>query len=334
MNVLKKIFSGGKFSKINFRKIPPAQIFSHTSSSQFFVKNFGSENKSKNSPPDDENKCEKEQCGCHSNSNSNSNSNTSHSAEDPTLMQELKSKNYQIVECINLGKFKEAIELSDDYINKIKENFGDEHPFYCSAINNKAYVLKICGEYSEASLLFEEVIEKYIKMSGGRNNDKVLISMHNLATLYKDWGKFDKSLSMFEEILKIVEKSNLDTDLSSRDGKLKLNLIANIYNSAAGLYSRIQKYEESDRLFDLSYKIISTNFGENTLPIATVLNNIGLSLKDRGRFEEAMEKYSKALTIREELLAKDHPDITIIRHNIEKLKNEMELKNNKSGNKI
>ena len=108
-----------------------------------------------------------------------------------------------------------------------------------------------------------------------------------------------------------------------KTGKLRLNIIANIYNSAGGLYRQLKNYTESDRLFNLAYNIIKENFGEKTLPTATVLNNQGLSLKDQGKFNEAMEKYIKVLEIRQELLDKDHPDIALIKHNIEQLKTEM-----------
>jgi tetratricopeptide (TPR) repeat protein len=270
---------------------------------------------SNNSNSNEASSCSKQNCGCHS-------------TPQDDLERDLKSKNYKIIECINLGKYDEALDLSDDFINTIKTNFGDDHPFYCSALNNKAFILKTCGEFDEAKIIFDEVTEKYRTLYG-ENNEKVIITLHNLATLHKDNKEYEKSLEIYEKILKIIERENINIE-QEKTGNLRLNVIANIYNSAGGLYRQIKNFKEGDRLLSLSYNIIKVNFGENTLPISTILNNMALSLKDQARYEEAMEKYNTALKIKLDLLDKDHPDIIMLRHNIVQLKNEMaENLNNK-----
>ena len=255
--------------------------------------------------------CGKEHCGCHP-------------PQEDNIEKELKAKNYKIIECINLGKYDEALDLSDEFINMVKSNFGDEHPFYLSALNNKAFILKTCGEYEEAIPIFSEVVDKYKKLLG-ENNEKVIITLHNLATVYKESKQFENSLEIYEKILNLINKQHIKIE-GEQTGKLRLNIIANVYNSAGGLYRQLKNYKEADKLFALAYTIIKENFGENTLPIATVLNNMGLSLKDQGKFEQAMELYEKVLEIRKKLLDENHPEITLIKHNIEQLKNEMNNK--------
>jgi tetratricopeptide (TPR) repeat protein len=259
-------------------------------------------------------------CGCHSNK-----PNKEETKEDK-IEKDLKGMNNKIIEFINLGKYDEALELSEDFINMIKTNFGDEHPFYCSALNNKAFILKTVGSLDEAQVIFEEVVEKYKKLYG-ENNEKVIITLHNLGTLLKEAKEFDKSIAIYEKILKIIKEQNVEVE-GEQSGKLRLNIIANIYNSAGGLYRQIKNYKESDRLFNLALNIIKANFGDRTLPAATVINNIGLSLKDQGKLTEAMERYNEVLSIREELLDKDHPEVNLIKHNIEQLN--LEMKTNKN----
>ena len=254
-------------------------------------------------------------CGCHS----------TKKEEDP-IEKKLKGMNYKIIENINTGKFEEALEQSEEFISEVKSNYGDEHPFYCSALNNKAFILKTCGMYDEAQVIFEEVIDKYKKLYG-ENNEKVLITMHNLGTLLRDAKEYEKSLEIYEKLLNMINNENIEVE-GEKTGNLRLNIIANVYNSAGGLYRQLKNHSQGDKYFALAYNIIKENFGEHTLPIAMVLNNMALSLKDQGKFEEAMEKYTKALQIRKELLPEDHPDLTMIKHNIEQLKNEM---NNLSG---
>ena len=60
--------------------------------------------------------CENHSCGCKS-----SNENKSEKDEIET---KLKATNYKIIQCINLGKFEDALELSNEYIKEILLNYG------------------------------------------------------------------------------------------------------------------------------------------------------------------------------------------------------------------
>ena len=138
---------------------------------------------------------------------------------------------------------------------KIQNNFkflGEDHPFYCSAINNKAFILKTCGEYSEAEPLFEEVVKKYTNIYG-ESSEKVIITQQNLATLYRDSKQTEKAVDLFEKIIENIDKNKLE---------IKPNVLGNIYNSAAGCYRVIKQFKESDEMRNKAFKIIKDNFGE------------------------------------------------------------------------
>ena len=297
-----------KFSLIK-NSLPSAQYIKYKS----FSTSNNDPNSNNQQNPSESKSCANHQCGC---------SSTPHTHQEDPLERDLKSKNIKIIECINLGKFDEALELSEEFIDLITTNFGQQHPFYCSALNNKAFILKTCGQFDEANALFLEVIEKYKKLFG-ENNEKVVISMHNLATSYKESKEYEKSLEIYETLLTKIKKEYIQIE-GEQTGKLRLNIIANIYNSAGGLYRQVKNYEESNRLFADAIKIIQENFGHKTLPMATVLNNVALNLKDQKRYEEAMKNYNQALEIRQELLEENHPDVIALRNNIDMLKIDME----------
>jgi len=105
--------------------------------------------------------------------------------QETEVEKELRSLNYKIIQCINLAHFEEAIELSEKYIREIDKHYGKDHPFYCSAINNKAFILKTCGEFNEAKNLYEEAAEKYKKLFT-QNSEKYIITMQNLSTVYRE----------------------------------------------------------------------------------------------------------------------------------------------------
>lgn len=58
--------------------------------------------------------CNKESCGCHGGEK-----------QEDELEKKLKSINQRVIQCINLGLFDDALELSDEYISQIKTNFGN-----------------------------------------------------------------------------------------------------------------------------------------------------------------------------------------------------------------
>jgi tetratricopeptide (TPR) repeat protein len=252
--------------------------------------------------------CANSDCGCHP------------PKKESDLEKSLKAKNYEIIQCINSGKFEDALNLSDDFISIVKSNYGDEHPFYCSALNNKAFILKSCGDYDEAKPLFEEVIAKYRNLYG-ETSEKTVISLHNYATLLKESKDYEASLKIYENLLKVVEKEHLNIE-GEQTGNLRLNIIANIYNSAGGLYRQVKNYKESERLFQLAYQVVKENFGERTIPIGSILNNMALCDKDQGFYDKAKEKYTKALEILSSLLPADHPELQMTKENLEKLEQE------------
>jgi hypothetical protein len=56
--------------------------------------------------------CGKSQCGCKG------------AAEPDEFEKKMKSLNYKIIQCINLGKYENALDLSNDYIKQLKDNYG------------------------------------------------------------------------------------------------------------------------------------------------------------------------------------------------------------------
>jgi hypothetical protein len=49
---------------------------------------------------------------------------SSHKTEEDEIEKNLKSLNQRIIQCINLGQFDDALELSNEFINQVKSHFG------------------------------------------------------------------------------------------------------------------------------------------------------------------------------------------------------------------
>ena len=83
-----------------------------------------------------------------------------------------------------------------------------------------------------------------------------------------------------------------------------------------GCFRSLKQYDESIRNLNIAIKLIKDNYGDNNLPIASIYNNLGMTLKDQLKYDEALSYYLKALNIRNEMLDKNHPEIVAVRHNI------------------
>lgn len=152
-------------------------------------------------------------------------------------------------------------------------------------------------------------MQKYKKIYG-ENNEKVFIIRQNLATLYRDNKQIDISIEMFEKLIDDIDNFKVE---------LKPNVIANIHNSVSGCYRQIKNFDEASQSLEKALKLVKDNYGIKNLPIATILQNIGMNNKDQGKFKESLEAYLQALEIRKELLPEGHPDTLAINHNIGQL---------------
>ena len=75
-------------------------------------------------------------------------------------------------------------------------------------------------------MLFEEASEKY-KSLYTEQSEKYIITLQNLATVYREMKNSEKSLEIYEKIIKIIESSGNNTIVQP-------NILANIYLTASG----------------------------------------------------------------------------------------------------
>jgi len=66
----------------------------------------------------------------------------------------------------------------------------------------------------------------------------------------------------------------------------------------------------------MAIKLIKDNYGDNNLPIASIYNNLGMTLKDQQKYDESIKYYNMTLQIRSKMLDKNHPKFFAVKHNI------------------
>lgn len=60
--------------------------------------------------------CADHACGCSSKKENNS--------VEEDIEKKMKAMNYKIIQCINMAKYEDALDLSDDYISEVKSYYG------------------------------------------------------------------------------------------------------------------------------------------------------------------------------------------------------------------
>ena len=95
---------------------------------------------------------------------------------------------------------------------------------------------------------------------------------------------------------------------------------AHVKTLAAAVYREQGNLEKSMQYLKDSYLIYATNDkSEETVPIGTILNSMGLVYTDLRKFERAEDSYLRSLKIRERLVGSAHPDTVAVRHNLAQL---------------
>ena len=78
------------------------------------------------------------------------------------------------------------------------------HPVCLSSLNNLAIILKKNGEYLEAKQTMIAVFEGYCHMLGAQHNH-TLISLQNLADVYRLNDEVDTSAKLLKELVDLKE---------------------------------------------------------------------------------------------------------------------------------
>lgn len=156
--------------------------------------------------------------------------------------------------------------------------------------------------------MYYQVVKGYIVVFGPRHKS-TLVSIHNLANVHKALKDFETSSKLFEEIIRI-RRGDPATDSTD----LALSLM-----QAAGSYREVDQFEKAVRSIDEAYELLGNKYGEKNVLVAICLNNYGLILKKEKRYQQAEEKFVKALRTMEELLAATHPELISVKHNMGEL---------------
>jgi len=156
------------------------------------------------------------------------------------------------------------------------------------------------GQYLEAIRLYKEALFIYKNhASGGSNKHDLSTSrvMNNLGNALMDQGKYEESLEVFEEDLRICTRV-----LGSEHPELATTL-----NNSALLLDEMGDHEESLERYKRALAIRQKSLGENAVEVAETLNNIASHYYARRDFARAEGYYEDAINIFNRALGSNSP---------------------------
>ncbi|MFF4703499.1 FxSxx-COOH system tetratricopeptide repeat protein [Streptomyces sp. NPDC001297] len=167
-------------------------------------------------------------------------------------------------------------------------------------LGQTAFYLSARGQAAPAVPLAERALAINEATLGPDHPDTAL-RLGNLASTYRDLGRYEEALPLAERALAISE-ATLGPD--HPDTALRLGNLATTY-------SDLGRYEEALPLKQRALAISEATLGPDHPDTALRLGNLATTYRDLGRYEEALPLMQRALAISEATLGPDHPDTAL-----------------------
>ena len=134
-----------------------------------------------------------------------------------------------------------------------------------------------------------------------------ILSLHNeLARTYRDAGRLDKAITLYEQTLEDSIRV-LGTDHPSTLNS-RLNL--------AGVYQAAGRLDEAITLYEQVFSGRSRVLGPDHRSTITARDKLADAYREAGRFDETIPLYTQILEDAMRLLGPDHPDVSAARLNL------------------
>jgi CHAT domain-containing protein/exonuclease VII small subunit len=261
---------------------------------------------------------------------------------------------------LDLGHLDEALLLFEKGLRltkELKEVLGEKHPDTLQSLNNLALIYRNLGNLDEALPLFEKGLTQILEalhlsekglrstkeMLGlGEKHLYTLLSLNNLAQIYRDLGHLDEPLPLSEKGLRLHQEvlgekhpytllglNNLaliyqGQGLGHLDKALPLfekgfNLIKEVLgtkhpytflslNNLAGIYKARCRLDKALPLYESGYDLSKEVLGAKHPATLRSLNNLAQVYQNLGRLDDALPLYESGYRLRKEGLGAKHPD--------------------------
>ena len=202
---------------------------------------------------------------------------------------------------VELGRSESYLERRDAarvwYVKAIDLYTELEGPRYrglTSAYSGLAITYAQAGEYDEARRHFERELD--ISLANyGELHIRTAIGLSNLGLALNRLGDYGSSLDNYQRALRIIR------EVSPRD----LNRLAAVYTNLGNTYVNLGRLEEAAETFREGIAI-SRSDDVPRRNLASLLNNSGQLMLDRGLYDEADAQLRESLVVKSEVFGPDN----------------------------
>ncbi len=199
------------------------------------------------------------------------------------------------------GQYSEAETLESRALSIYKQQFGDEHIYTASALNNLALTFSDHGKYEQAEPLLVRALSIFKKELGTGYLDTVLV-YDNLSNLYIQQGKYEQAEQYYQLTIPIWEQ-DLRTEFQLE--------LANSLSNLATLYTRQGKYEQAEPLLVRALSIREEQLEAEHPDIAASQSNLAHVYLNLHKYEQAEPLLVRSLSIREQHFGAEHPGLAL-----------------------
>ncbi|CAF1438128.1 unnamed protein product [Didymodactylos carnosus] len=202
----------------------------------------------------------------------------------------------------SLGTHKKCLEIQE-------RTLPTRHPDTAKTHNNMANVYYRKGDYPRARTSYEKALSIFRK-AYGQDNASVGGCLHNLGNVYSKEGKYEEALLHYRQALVIYEKVLPDSHMHS----------AACHNCIGDALRSLGQFDLSMEHVNISLKMKLKSLPADHVDIGTSYKNIGLTHEQKGEYEEALRNCEKAFAIFSHSLSQQHPHVTKIKEDINRIK--------------
>jgi tetratricopeptide (TPR) repeat protein len=221
-------------------------------------------------------------------------------AEDIAILQSNLANVYR-----DLGRYKEAKDLTEKALAFELEHFGEKHPTVVTNQSNLATVYTALGRHAEAEDLLKKALAFGLEYYGEKHQT-VAICQNNLADVYHDLGRYKEAAVLKEKALAFELEHYGEKHVR----------VAISQSNLANVYKALGRHQEAAALLESALASTIANFREKNPMVATIQSNLANVYKALGRHQEAVALLEKALATNIEKFGEKHQTVAICQNNL------------------
>jgi CHAT domain-containing protein/Tfp pilus assembly protein PilF len=215
----------------------------------------------------------------------------------PAIAQEARwyQLSEQVVQLKNQGKEAEALPVEQQAAQVAESTWGPEDAHLGLSLNVLGILEMDLEKFTDAETNLKRALEIMTRTKGAESSDTASV-LNNLGILYQDQANYAAAEKVTQQSLAIEEKLLGEND----------EHVATDENNLALIFMKEDKFAEAEALYK---KAIATDQRLGRADVSTDLGNLGSLYDEMGRYPDAEQAFTQALTLDLKTLGAAHPQI-------------------------